>query len=62
MSLVTMLDPYGNEVLIDDPFVPPPTDADAPPFDPDEDRLEELLALSLDTLMRKTALGGLRHE
>jgi hypothetical protein len=56
-----MLDPHGNEVLIDDPFVPPPTDADAP-FDPDEDRLEELLAMSLLVIEWKTARGGMRHE
>ena len=58
----TMLDPYGNEVLVDDPHVPPPGDEDAPPFDPDEDRLEELLALTYDSLQFRGRLGGMRHE
>lgn len=57
----TVLDPWGREVLVDDPCdVPPPTDDDAPPFDPDEDRLEELLAETYQCLVWR-ARGG-SHE
>ena len=60
-TYTTMLDPHGNEVLVDDPIVPPPTDADEP-FDVDADRLEELLELSLHALQWYARPGSLRHE